>query len=222
MIRAFARAFAQLGDPKILRILVISVALSALVFVALAIGIDLLLTWQWLHDLPAVARIVQALGTIATLVAAFFLFPVVVSVMLGLFLESVAEAVEERYYPGLPPPRGVGLLAGIWASVLFLGKALLVNLVLLVFLLVPALYPLVWLFVNAYLIGREYFELVALRRLPLGEARRLRRQHRLAAMLGGLGGILLFMLPVINLLAPVLLTMVMVHACQRWLRSLAF
>jgi len=90
---------------------------------------------------------------------------------------------------------------------------------LLLFLLIPALYPIVWFLGNSYLLGREYFELVALRRMQPHDARELRRRRRFMVMAGGLGAIGLFAIPVVNLFAPVIVTMAMVHACEAWRRS---
>ena len=216
MLVGFIRALGQLTDSRLTRILVRVIVLSMLVFVALGVGLAFLLEWDVLTETPGVKQAMAWLGGIAVIVATFFLFPVVVSVMLGFYLEAIAAVVEARHYPGLPAAKGLGLITGTWASLRFLLKALIVNLLVLFALLIPALYPFVWLVANGYLLGREYFELVALRRLSLGEARGLRRSHRFSTMFGGLLGTLMFLIPVVNLLAPVILTMAMVHALERW------
>ncbi|MGE3173447.1 MAG: EI24 domain-containing protein [Planctomycetota bacterium] len=216
MLTAYVRALGQLGDPRVLRAIGAAVLVSLLVFGLLWGGMAWLLTAYDFSDTWLLGTAIKLLGAMATLVSTLFLFPIVVSAMIGLWLEAIAAAVEARHYPELPAAPGLGLVAGLWSSLRFLLKALVVNVVLLLFLLLPALYPFAWILTNAYLLGREYFELVALRRHDLRATRALRGRHRLALLLGGVVATGLLLLPVVNLLAPVVVTMAMVHACQRW------
>jgi len=101
----------------------------------------------------------------------------------------------------------------------YLGVLIVLNLFLLVFLLLPPLFPFVFYSVNGYLLGREYFELLALRRVGPEEARRLRKAHRGKLFLTGAVMALLLTLPVVNLLAPVVITATMVHLFERWRRG---
>lgn len=216
MLTAYVRALGQLFDPRIVRLVGYSVVLSLLVFLGLWGGIAWLLENSKLSEVAVVDRIFDWFGNIATVVGAFFLFPMAISVMIGFFLDAVARAVEARHYPDLPVPKGVGIIAGIGAAGRFLLKALVVNIVLLVFLLVPVLYPFAWLAAHSYLLGREYFELVALRRLQPALASTLRRQHRVQVTLGGAAAVGMFAIPVVNMIAPIVATMAMVHAVERW------
>jgi uncharacterized protein involved in cysteine biosynthesis len=217
MLLAFPRAFGQLFDPRIVRILGVALLLSLAIFAALWVGIGWALMQTAVTSLPGVETLLDLLGGMATLLLSWFLFPVVASAMIGLFLESVAAAVEARHYPGLPPPRGVGFFRGLIVSLRFLAIALVLNVLLLgVLIVLPATYPLVFLVVNGYLLGREYFELAALRRVDPLVATALRRKHRLSLLAGGGVIAMLLMAPIVNLLAPVVAVMAMVHACERW------
>lgn len=218
MFTAYLRAFGQLFDPRIVKILGFSVLLSVAVFGLLWSGIAWLLTQSELTSYWLLEKILDVLGGVATIVTTFFVFPVVVSATIGLFLESVARAVEQRHYPDRKP-KGLPLVAGILSSLRFLLKALVVNLVLLLFLFVPVLYPFAWLAANAYLLSREYFELVALRHLDPKAARELRRSRRLQLFFAGLPAAGLFAVPMVNLIAPVLVTMAMVHLFERGRRA---
>lgn len=216
MMTAYMRALGQLTDTRILRTLAVVVTLSLIVFLGLWFGVTWLIEWETLTEITGVATVLKLLGSFATIVIAFFLFPVVITLFLGFFLESIAAAVEVKHYPDLAKPKGIGVVSGVYASLLFLLKAIVVNLLLLVLLVVPPVYPFAWFLGNGYLIGREYFELVAFRRLSRSDAKILRARHRWTLMFGGFGGVALFALPVINLIAPVILTMVMVHCTERW------
>jgi uncharacterized protein involved in cysteine biosynthesis len=86
-----------------------------------------------------------------------------------------------------------------------------VNLLALPLYLVPGLNVVVFYAMNAYLLGREYFELVALRRLDPRTARGLRRAHRLRFFIAGLLMAALFTIPVVNLVASLIAAAFMVH-----------
>ena len=88
----------------------------------------------------------------------------------------------------------------------YLGVMIVLNLVLLVFLFFPPLFPFVFYAVNGYLLSREYFELVASRRAGADEIRELRKAHRGQLFVAGVIVALLLTTPGINLLAPVVAT----------------
>ena len=69
---------------------------------------------------------------------------------------------------------------------------------------------------NGYLLGREFFELVAIRRLPQTEARALRKQKQTVVI--GIGAVFAFLmtLPIINLLTPIIATATMLHLFEKW------
>jgi uncharacterized protein involved in cysteine biosynthesis len=216
MVAAFFRAFAQLTDPRIVRLLAVAVLLAVLVFALLWGGIAWLLAstalakWHW------VDRLLELFGGFAALGLCWFLFPAVVSALIGFFLGAAANAVEARHYPALPPAPGLPVLASLLVSLRFLVVTLVLDLLLLPCLWIPVLFPWVWWAVNGYLIGRAYFELAALRRLHVDMARVLRRRHRLRVFAAGLLIAGLLLVPVLNLLAPVIATMAMVHLVERW------
>jgi uncharacterized protein involved in cysteine biosynthesis len=93
--------------------------------------------------------------------------------------------------------------------------ALAVNIALLpvylALLFFPPFYGVVFYAINGYLLGRQYFELAALRRLPADEVRRAWRANRGWLVIGGIVVALLLSVPVINLLAPIVGTAFMVH-----------
>ena len=64
---------------------------------------------------------------------------------------------------------------------------------------------------NGYLLGREYFELAAMRFLPVEQARALRKQHSHRVFLAGLLIAGFLAIPLLNLLTPLFATAFMVH-----------
>lgn len=216
MLTAYFRAFGQVFDPRILRLVGYSVAIAIAVFLGLWTGVAWLQTSTTVSEWKLVEWLVDILGGVATVVVTYFLFPVVMSATVGLFLEPVARAVEARHYPNSVAPHGLPIVGAVVATIRFLLKALLVNVLLLVFLLFPVVYPFAWLAGNAYLLSREYFELVALRHVDARTARDLRKRNGTSLLVGGIVAAGLFAVPAVNLVAPIVVTMAMVHAFQRW------
>ena len=216
MFQAFSKGLSQLGDPQIRKVIWFSIAAACSVFVVLWLAIGALLGATTVFTYPWLEWAVDLLGGLATLVFTWFLFPGVISAVIGIFLEDIAEAVEARHYPALPPAAGLPVAKAVMTVAAYLGVMIVLNMVLLIFLLLPPLFPFVFYAVNGYLLGREYFELVALRRTGPEEARRLRKTNRGKVFVAGVATALLLTIPVVNLLAPVVVTAVMVHLFESW------
>ena len=211
LLTAFIKAVKQLSDPAIRRVLWVSLGVSLLVFLLLWSGVGYLLTQTRLFQIGWLEAAVDVLGGFATLALSWLLFPAIVSTTTGLFLDGVAEAVERRHYPDLPPPRSQPLAEVLTSTIKFFGVMVPLNLIVLLFLLVPPVFPFVFYGVNGYLLGREYFELVAMRRLDPFQARSLRHQRRRTLFVAGVLIAFLMTIPIVNLLAPLIGTAVMVH-----------
>ena len=203
-----------MGDPAIRRVLWISLGLSLLVFALLWIGIGYLLSRTTIFEIGWLETAMDVLGGFATLALSWLLFPAVVSTTTGFLLEGVAEAVERRHYPDLSPARNQPLEEVLTSSVKVFSILLLLNLVVLAFLLIPPLFPFVFYTVNGYLLGREYFDLVATCRLDPSQVRMLRRRHGRTLLIAGLLIAFLLTIPIVNLLAPLIGTAVMVHVFE--------
>src|SRR5437764_7678676 len=171
------------------------------------------------HSLPhgvlrlaAIELLVNLLGGLAVVGLTWLLFPAAVTLIMSFYLERVAAAVEAVDYPGRGPPRrqSVGEIVSITLRLTLL--TLLLNLLALpVYLLVPGINLFLFLALNGYLFGRGYFEVVALRRLDMGAARRVRSRFAGRIFLGGVVIAGLFALPLVNLVAPVIATAFMLH-----------
>ena len=210
MFGAISKAFSQLGDPRIQRLIGVSIALTLAVFVGLA-----LLAWWligWLSGLHGWwAHIAEVGGLLVTIVLAWFTFPALTAAISAIFSDKVMSAVEARYYPGRPAPMDVS----IWASVidgLKLGLiSLVVNLIALPLLFIPPLYLAVSWGLNGYLLGREYYEMAAFRRLDRASAKALFSARRSTFTIGGVLIAILSTIPVVNLIAPIIATAFVVH-----------
>lgn len=219
MLRAISLAFGQLFSGPILTVLGACTLLSIACFVGVWYGID----WafeRWIGDAADEYGVLSVLGGLATLVLAYFTFPIVTTAFVGLFLDHVAAVVERQHYPHLPKAKGLPIAASIGVALRFVAVLLLANVLLLLLLLfVPPSYPVAWIVVNGWLIGREYLELVAMRRVSAREADSLRRRHGFECLATGAAIALLFTVPLLNLVVPVVATAIMVHRYHDWQRA---
>jgi len=215
MFSALAKSLGQFDDPRVRAVVWKSLAGALLSFAILAVLFWYLGGWMASGLAHWVDWVAHAGTILLTLVLVWFLFPVAVTAVASLFLDEVAAAVEARYYPGRPAPRSQTLATQLLGTLRFAAVAIFLNLVLvpiyLILLIFPPLYLVVFYAVNGYLLGREYFELVAYRRLEEREADELRRACRGRVMMAGVVMTFMLTIPVFNLVAPIAATAFAVH-----------
>jgi CysZ protein len=220
-------AFAQALSPPFRAVLIKSLALT--------IG-GLVLVWalmtrflaDWAHSLAAAHPIERApwyvdvvtwtAGLVSgslLLVGLMFLVGPITALVASFFLDDIAGQVEAADYPADPPGRPVPAWSAIFNAIGFFGAVIAVNLVCLALLVVPGINLAAFFIGNGYLLGREYFELAALRFRPMAQVRVLRRQHRGTLFLGGMIIAGLLAVPLVNLLTPLFATAFMVHLHKR-------
>lgn len=212
MINDIVKAFQQLPDPPVRKRIGVSVALAIGVMATLwAVSWFLLslinfeaIPWmpQWGADLLTGA------GVLGVVILTFIFFSAILAAVAGFFLEGVCAAVEAKHYPGLPPARDQPVGEAVLMAAKFIGLAIALNLLALPVYLI---FPPIFLIVNGYLVGREFFEIAALRRVETSESNRLRRAHRGQLWLMGAALAFLLTLPLINLVAPVIAAAAMTH-----------
>ncbi len=220
MIRHFLRALGQLPDPDFARVLLTSVVATLTLFLILAAGVWFTLYQTALFTVGWLDATVDVLGGLAVLVIVWLLFPAVVVAVSSLMLERVVRAVERRHYPGLGPAREQSFLEGLWNSLKFLGVVIALNLIVLPLYLIPVVNLLLFYSLNGYLLGREYYELVSLRRLNPERMRYLRSEEGLRLFLAGVIIAFLSVVPIVNLLVPVIATAFMVHVFENMRQGL--
>lgn len=221
MLKDLWRAFNELKDPKVRQVLWLGLGLSLLTLLGLVLGINALLDWAAATGYAWLDYTVELLGVLGSLVVSWFLFPSFVVALSSLFLERVVDATEDRHYPALPPPREVAWHESGTAALRLLGTALLLNLLLLPLYFVPLVNLPLWLALNGYLVGREYFELVALRRLEPRLLPVLLRQQRLYFWAAGALIAFLLTVPLLNLVAPIVGASFMTHRFYRRYQDVA-
>jgi len=219
----FSKAVSQLFDPKFMWVLIKAVGLSLVLFGGAYFGLIWLavtvlpgsITLPWLGEIPIGDWFSAVAFTGALIMAVFLMFPVA-AVFLGFFLEEIADAVEGKHYPNLPKvqPLPFGQIMG--EAFRFLMVMIIANLLALIIYFASAfLAPVIFYIVNGFLLGREYFQLVAMRRLGERAATKLRKAHRWEIWFAGILMAVPLSIPIVNILVPLLGVATFTHVFHR-------
>lgn len=224
----FGRALSQLGDARFRGVLAKGIGLTLLLLVLLYWLVFQGVGWlapdtislPWIGEITWVDTFLSGASVVLMMLLSVFLMVPVASAFTSIFLDEVTDAVEERHYPNLPPAPHLSIAEGIKDSILFLGVITAANvLALVVYLpllfLMPPLAPAVFIALNGYLLGREYFQLIALRRLGPSGAKAARRRHAGKIWVAGALMAAPLTIPLVNLLIPVLGAATFTHLYHR-------
>lgn len=225
MVIAAARAaLGELFDPAMRRVMWKSVGLTLAGLVAIWFAVRYLIEWLALPYLTAFVAplglpewlgtvgLVAAIGAgIALAIGLAFLIGPVSAAVAGIFLDDVAEHIERQDYPDDPAGEPLPMGKAIVMSIKFFGVVVAGNLIALLLLLVPGINLIAFLAVNAYLLGREYFQFAAMRFHDEKAAARLRSKHSGTVITAGLLIAGFMAVPILNLLTPLFGAALMVH-----------
>lgn len=210
---AFFKALGQIGDPRFRRVLLLGVGLTLALLIAATVGVLWFIQWlsgdsaqiwligevRWLDDLLSVA------GLGVMLLLSVVLMVPVASAITSIFLDEVAQAVEDRHYPDLPRPEPQSMGEAFKDSINFLGVIMAANIVALFFYAIFAPFaPFIFWGLNGYLLGMEYFQLAAMRRIGRRNAKAMRKANRGTIWAAGALMAIPLTVPVVNLVVPIL------------------
>jgi uncharacterized protein involved in cysteine biosynthesis len=204
MPQALFLAFRQLGDPAFRLPLILGV-LGAALAVAGLIGLAAWLAgWAAAGGPDWLSWITQAGGAAAGVFLGWWLFLPVTLGIASLFTDSIAGAVERRHYPGLPSPSGASALAQLGHGLWFGVKLLALHVLLLPLFFIPIFGALLALLIAAHGLGAGLLREVALRRMNLAHSRIAWQRLRWQGWMLGIVLALIAMVPVMNLLVPII------------------
>jgi CysZ protein len=224
IINDFLRALWQFRDPRFRHVIWLGIGLSLALLVAIYTVV--LLCIQALMSNPIELPVVGAvtgLGTLLSIGSLFvmlalsvFLMAPVASAFTGLFLDDIATAVEEQHYPGLPAARKTPIGEALVESARYFTVLIVLNLfALVVFIFTGPIGLFLFWAINGYLLGREYFNMVATRRLPSEQAYALRRENWFKVWVAGALMAVPLSVPLLNLVIPVLGVATFTHLFHR-------
>jgi CysZ protein len=230
MLDDAVKALAQILSPPMRSILYKAIGLALVLIVVLAIGLQRLLSWfavsgeSWAEamlgpgfhtPLNILAWIISIAAGFGVVIGAVFLMPAITSLVASVFVDEVADHVEREHYPaervGTALPFGLAITEGIKTALL----TILVYLIALPFVFVAGAGVIAFFIATAWLLGREYFELAAMRFRSPAEAKAMRKQNAAAVFTAGLLIAAFVSIPVVNLATPLFGMALMVHMHKR-------
>lgn len=219
---SIADAIAQLSDPRFRSVLVKGVGLTIGLLVAAYAIIFFAIQWllpdsfslPFIGEITFVDTLLSWASVVLMLGLSVFLMVPVASAFTGLFLEDVADAVEDRHYPNVATAPRVGIPEGLREGLSFLVVLILANIAALVLYFTP-LAPFVFYGLNGFLLGREYFRLIAVRRVGRDGAKKAFRANLLTIWSAGALMAVPLTVPILNLLVPVVGAAAFTHLYHR-------
>jgi CysZ protein len=233
MLDAAIKALSQMFSPPFRAVLLKSVGLALVLIVLIGIGLHRLFAWLatagegWAENvlgqsahtplviLGWIFSLAAALGIVA---GAIFLMPAITALVASFFADDIALEVERSHYPDEPVGSPLPLTRAGWEGVKTALIAVGIYLVAVPFLLLAGIGVVIFFVATAFLLGREYFELAAMRHHPVAEAKRLRKAHRHTVFGAGLFIAAFVSIPIVNLATPLFGTAMMVHVHKRLTR----
>jgi CysZ protein len=224
------KALSQMLSPTMRAILWRSIGLSLVLIVVGGIALQRLLSWLagagelWMEGslgpgyhgaINFVAWIVSILASLGVVFGAVFLMPTITSLVAGFFVDDIADHVERESYPTERPGRALPFSVAMIEGVKFALLTLLVYLIALPFVFFAGVGFLAFFVATAWLLGRAYFELAAMRFRPPAEAKAMRRHHAGTVFTAGLFIAGFVSIPIVNLATPLFGMAFMVHLHKR-------
>jgi uncharacterized protein involved in cysteine biosynthesis len=230
MLDAAVKALSQILSPPMRSILWRSIGLALVLITVLAIGLQRLLSWfadsgeVWAEGmlgpnfhstLNVLSWIVSITAGLGVVLGGIFLMPAITSLVASLFVDDVAEHVEREHYPAEQPgaalPFAVAMTEGVKTALL----TILVYIVALPFVLFAGVGFIVFFVATAWLLGREYFELAAMRFRSPADAKAMRKDNAATVFTAGLFIAAFVSIPIVNLATPLFGMAFMVHMHKR-------
>jgi CysZ protein len=210
LAHAFTKAVGSLFVPGMFGILLSSLIITILALTGFFFGMSGFFFWLF-----GASSLFAWLGSLGAGVLAWFLFPAIMPVIVNFFDTRIVRLIETQEYPGAISAHEPPFMPEFLHDVRFTFKALLLNMLALPFYLIPVLNLLLFYALNGYLLGREFFVMVARQHMSIEEAAALHKRNSRTASLAGTGLAIAATIPIINLFAPIWGVAVMTHLYHR-------
>ena len=156
--------------------------------------------------------IVTGLGIVA---GSVFLMPAVTAVVGSFFADEIGAEVERENYPADAPGRALPLWLASWEGAKTALLALAIYLCAMPLMLFLGFGAVIFFLATAYVLGREYFELAAMRLRSPAEAKLMRKRHAGTVYIAGLFIAAFVSIPIVNLATPLFAMAFMVRTHKR-------
>jgi CysZ protein len=230
MIEAAVKALRQMLSPPMRAVLVKAVGLALLLIAIVAIILHRVIDWlaAWVGSslegalgtvihmpLSILAWLFSVAAGFGLIVGGIFLMPAVTALVASFFVDEIGEQVEQEHYAFDGPGHALPFSRALWEGVKTALLAVLVYLCATPFLLLAGFGAVIFFLASAFLLGREYFELAAMRFRSPEDARALRKRHATTVFVAGLFIAAFVSIPIVNLATPLFGMAFMVHMHKR-------
>jgi CysZ protein len=230
MLDDAVKAIAQMFSPPLRAVLWKSIALALALIVVIAAVLYRLIMWlvgtgstftdtalgPYAHwPIEVIAWLLSVAAGLLIIVGGVMLMPAVTALVASFFADQIADEVERTNYPADPPGTALPLWRAVFEGVKIALLAVVVYLCAAPFLLAAGLGAMIFFLATAWLLGREYFELAAMRFRPPAEAKALRKYNATTVYVGGLLIAAFVSIPIVNLATPIFAMALMVHVHKR-------
>jgi CysZ protein len=230
MLNDAINALTQMVSPPLRAILWKSIALALALVVAVAIALERLIVYlvgagsasvettfgpQAHAPVDAIAWLLSVAAGFGIIVGSVLLMPAVTAVVGSFFADSIADEVERAHYPADPPGTALRLWLAMWEGGKTALLAIAIYLCAAPLIIFAGFGAVIFFLATAYILGREYFELAAMRFRPPPEAKALRKRNATAVYIGGLLITAFVSIPIVNLATPLFAMALMVHVHKR-------
>lgn len=205
------KTFRSLCLPPLWGVALLSLGVTVIALIAFIIGMRELFALTSFFNATWLESASDFIGSVFAVLVAWFLFPVLTPVIASLFSDKIGDIIEKNDYPGQQKATPIPVGEAFLQACSFLLKMLGLNLLCLPLYFVPGINIAVYYSLNAYLLGREFFDMVSERYLDMRAGKTLRRDNRGIVFLAGLLIALATTLPIANLGAPILGIVLMMH-----------
>jgi CysZ protein len=230
MFDAATNAITQMFSPALRAVLWRTIGLSVLLIVAAGVALQRLIVHvvglggtslettfgpQAHEPLNALAWILSLAASFGIIAGSIFLMPAVTAIVGSFYADRIGDEVEREHYPADPPGKALPLPVALWEGLKTALLAVVIYLCAVPLILFAGFGAVIFFLATAYILGREYFELAAMRFRSPAEAKLLRKRNATMVFIGGLLIAAFVSVPIVNLATPLFAMAVMVHLHKR-------
>jgi CysZ protein len=230
MLDAVIKSLSLMLSPPFRALLLKAMGLALVLIVLAGIGVHRLLVWlatvgeSWAESvlgasahtpLLLLAWLFSVAAGLGIIVGSVFLMPAVTALVGSFFVDDMALEVERRHYPDEPVGTGLAPMRAVLEGAKTALLAVVVYLIAVPSLLFAGLGTIIFFIATAYLLGREYFELAAMRYRPPHEAKLVRKRNQHTVFMAGMFIAAFVSIPIVSLATPLFATALMVQMHKR-------
>lgn len=204
------KTISSFSKAKLFNIMLACAALAVISVILLASGVTALsvhftnFETNWINT-----AVNWGTGTFAVVVG-WFILPAFMVIFAGVFQETTIYRVEKVFYPDDIRTVAPRFWPDLWHDIKFTAKALSLNIIILP-LYFFGIGFVISILLNSYLLGHEFFESAAGYHLGKASAKKLSKENKLVVYGSGFMIALMTLIPILNLLMPIVAIVWMVH-----------